>query len=455
MKVIILGAGQVGETIAGYLAFQKHDVSVVDNDREVLKKLNNHLDVQTVLGHASHPDVLLKAGADSADVLIAVTHFDEINMVSCQIASSLFNIKKKIARIRHKSYLKPLRKKLFLPHNLSIDVVISPEEEVAKSIAHSISISGAFDVISLAKGHLTFLATHCTAQSPIVNTPVRHLMAIAPSLFIIITAIIRQGEAFTPQDSDVILNGDEIYFLTHTNNIKMAMALFGHQSSENNHLVILGGGRIGLRLAEEIYASNSMDIRLVELNQKNAEQLAAQMPECLVFKGDALDTEILVEAALHKSEAVICVTNNDKTNILAAILAKQYHARRVMVLINDNHYIPLVHSIGVHSIINPRTITVSKIIQHLHNEFFRSLYSIRNHFGEIIEIKIDTNSFFIDSTIEYTQKNLSVLILAIVRGNDVLVPHSNITILKDDFIIALAKPEALLKLEQFFASIHT
>jgi trk system potassium uptake protein TrkA len=450
MKVIILGAGQVGETIASYLSSQHHDISIVDHDRETLKKLSNTLDVQTIVGHGSHPDVLYRAGAESADMLIAVTHFDEINMVACQIAYSLFGINKKIARIRHKSYLKPARKKLFLPQNLSIDVVISPEEEVAKSIAHSLSTGGALEVVALAEGDLTLLAVYCTAQAPVVNTPLRHLMTIAPSLFITIVAIVRKDKIFFPQETDLILNGDEIYFLTHSNTIKLAMTLFGHQPLDNNHLVILGGGKIGLRLAEEIRLSRLMDIRVVEYEQKNAELLAAQIPECLVLKGDALDTEILTEVGVNKSEAVVCVTNNDKTNILAAILAKQQGACRTFALVNNNHYIPLVHSVGINSVINPRAITVSKIIQHLRQGAIRSIYSIREGFGEIIEVKIQANSSALDLTVEYIQKTLNISLLAIVRKEEALFPFPQVSIMEEDIIILLAKSEVISKVEQFF-----
>ncbi|MEO0036587.1 MAG: NAD-binding component of TrK potassium transporter, partial [Pseudomonadota bacterium] len=322
MKVIVCGAGQVGFHIAHYLASESNDVTVIDQRPELLRKIGDTLDVQVVQGFASHPGVLEQAGAGDANMLIAVTAADEVNMVACQVAHSLFEVPTKIARIRSQSYLDPIWSNLFTRDHLPIDVIISPEIEVARAITRRLRVPGTIDVIPLANDKVRLIGVRCTAQCPLIHTPLRQLTVLFPDLAIVIIGIVRDGKAIVPGPEDQMQPGDEVYFVVDTAHVERAMAAFGREDTEARRILVLGGGNIGLFLAQRLEAAHpNSTIKVIEQDRARAELVARSLNRSVVINGDVLDGDILREASVAAAEAVIAVTNDDETNILASLLA--------------------------------------------------------------------------------------------------------------------------------------
>jgi len=343
MKVIICGAGQVGANIARYLATENNNVTVIDQSPELIQKLSDQLDVQAIVGHASLPPVLEQAGGAAADMVIAVTQSDEVNMVACQVAHSLFSVPTKIARVRNQAYLQPLWADLYSRENMPIDVIISPEIEVAKAIARRLQVPGAFDMIPFADGLVRLIGVICTEECPIIHTPLRQLTGLFPDLNIEVMAIVRGDRPIIPDANDQMLPGDEVYFVAETSHVARAMAAFGHEEPEARRVAIIGGGNIGLVLAEQIEASHpGLSVRIIEGNRDRAEQIARQLARTTVLYGDGLDPELLEEANISSTEVVVAVTNDDEANILASLLAKRYGAQRAITLINKTTYNPSI-----------------------------------------------------------------------------------------------------------------
>jgi trk system potassium uptake protein TrkA len=453
MKVIILGAGQVGYNIARYLASEDCHVTIVDRSAELLRKIGDSLDVQPVVGYASHPDVLHQAGAEEADVLIAVTGSDEVNMVACEVASSLFKIETKIARIRNQNYLDPYWSELFSPNHLSIDHIISPEVEVAKAISRSIRVSGAFDVIPLISGDVKVIGVHCGQACPILNTPLRLLPNLFPKLNMIISCISRGDHIFVPTSEDQILLSDDVYFVTSQSQVQQAMEVFGFLENSAHKVIIMGGGNIGLTLALEIENSQSDVVtKIIEKNEKRAEQIARLLKHTEVLCGDALDFEVLTEANVENAGTSVAVTEDDKVNILASLLAKRYKSKRSLALLNNMAYSTLVTSLGVDAVISPQSITVSKILQHIRQGRIRSIHSLRNGEVEIIEAEARETSHIIGLSIEDLTIRGSVIVTALARGEDVFIaPQRHIIHVGDRLILTVAK-ESVKKVERLFAT---
>ncbi len=386
MKVIVCGAGQVGFNIAHYLASENNDVTIIDQRPELIRKVSDTLDVQVVLGFASHPAVLEQAGAGDADMIIAVTAADEVNMVACQVAHSLFNVPTKIARVRSQSYLAPIWANLFSREHLPIDVIISPEIEVARAITRRLQVPGAIDVIPLVGDKVRLIGVRCTAQCPLINTPLRQLTVLFPDLAIVIIGIVRDGKAIVPTSDDQMLEGDEVYFVVDTEHADRALSAFGREDQEARRIVIFGGGNIGMFLAQQLEAARpGTSIKVIESNKERAEFVAKELGHTVVIHGDVLDPEILEEASVAAAEAVVAVTNDDETNILAGLLAKRSGCRRTMALINKTTYNALVAPLGIDVAINPRTITVSNILQHVRRGRIHAVHSLHEGFGELIE----------------------------------------------------------------------
>ena len=317
MKVLICGAGQVGANIARYLSGEDADITVVDVSRELIERITDSLDVKGVIGFASHPEVLERAGAEEADMIIAVTYADEVNMVACQICHSLFEVPIKIARVRHQGYLDPLWADLFSRDHMPIDVIISPEVEVARAVSRRLEIPGAFDVIPLADGKISLIGVRCTENTPILDTPLRQLTALFPDLHILVVGILRDGRAIIPTADDHMLLHDDVYFVAETEHVARAMSAFGHDEQRARRVVVVGGGNIGLSLARMIEdTSPHVAMKVIEVDKRRAETVAQMLERAVVIHGDALDTEILDEANVKAAEAVVAVSNDDEVNIL-------------------------------------------------------------------------------------------------------------------------------------------
>jgi len=451
MKVIICGAGQVGFHIAAYLSGEQNDVTVIDQSPELIGRVNESLDVQAFVGNASQPDVLENAGAADADMIIAVTFADEVNMVACQVAHSLFNVPTKIARIRQQSFLEPVWADLFSRENMPIDVIISPEREVAQAIARRLAVPGAFDMIPLADDTVRLIGVRCTENCPIVHTPLRQLTELFPDLNIVIVAIVHDENAFVPRSSDQMLPGDEVYFVADTEHVRRALATFGYEEADAHRLVIIGGGNIGTSLARLIEQDSEMTARIVERNQARARKIAASLPNTMVTWGDGLDAEILEEVNIGSADTVVAVTDDDETNILASLLAKRYGVKRTIALANKTTYASLVTTLGVDVLVNPRTITVSTILQHVRRGRIRAVHSLRDGFAEVIEAEALETSPLIGAPLRESKLPDGVIIGAVVRDGAVIIPRGDTSLRVRDRIILLATAGSIKKVEKMFA----
>ncbi len=451
MKVIICGAGQVGFSIARYLSQENNDVTVIDQSAELIGKINDSLDVQAFVGYASHPDVLERAGAAEADMLIAVTFADEVNMVACQVAHSLFNVPTKIARVRHQSYLNPVWADLFSHDNMPIDVIISPELEVAEAIRRRLVVPGTIDMIPLAEGKVQAIGVRCDESCPVINTPLRQLTELFPDLGMTVVCINRGGVPFIPKSDEHMLPGDEVYFICDATHVPRALSAFGHEEERAHRVIVIGGGNIGLNLAREIEQQEGIAARLIEMSRDRARFVAESLPATNVILGDALDSEILDEAGVATADTVIAVTNDDETNILSSLLAKRYGVERAITLINSTAYTPLMTTLGIDVAVSPRAITVSTILQHIRRGRIRSVHSLVDGFAEIIEAEALETSPLVGNTLQEVKFPPNVIVGAIVRDGAVITPRVDTVVRTDDIVILLAAAKSVKGAEKLFS----
>lgn len=452
MKVIVCGAGQVGFDIARQLSTENNDVTVIDHDYERLRKVNDSLDVLTLQGFASYPDILQLAGAESTDMLIAVTQVDEINMVSCQVAHTLFNIPIKMARIRHHAYLEPSWRHLFSRDQMPIDVIISPENEVVESIDRLLAVPGATDVISFSEGIVRLVGMRLNDDCPVINTPLRQLTELFPDLNITIVYIIREELHIFPKDMEQLLPKDEVYFVADSSHVKRAMQIFGHEEIPAQSIVLIGAGNIGLQLSKLIEERESgINIKLIESNKERAESVAEHLKNTIVINGDPLETEILEEANIGSAETILAVSEDDEVNILSSVLAKRYGCSRAVALINETTYAPLISPLGIDTAINPRDITVSRILEHIRRGKIHSVHSLRTGDAEIIEADAMESAPVIGIPLQDAKLPDGVLVGALVRDKKVIIPRGESIIEKGDRVIIFTPKTAIKNVEKLFS----
>ena len=403
------------------------------------------------VGYASHPDVLERAGAAEADMLIAVTFADEVNMVACQVAHSLFNVPTKIARVRHQSYLNPVWADLFSHDNMPIDVIISPELEVAEAIRRRLVVPGTIDMIPLAEGKVQAIGVRCDESCPVINTPLRQLTELFPDLGMTVVCINRGGVPFIPKSDEHMLPGDEVYFICDATHVPRALSAFGHEEERAHRVIVIGGGNIGLNLAREIEQQEGIAARLIEMSRDRARFVAESLPATNVILGDALDSEILDEAGVATADTVIAVTNDDETNILSSLLAKRYGVERAITLINSTAYTPLMTTLGIDVAVSPRAITVSTILQHIRRGRIRSVHSLVDGFAEIIEAEALETSPLVGNTLQEVKFPPNVIVGAIVRDGAVITPRVDTVVRTDDIVILLAAAKSVKGAEKLFS----
>jgi len=452
MKVIVCGAGQVGFNIARHLALENNDVTVVDQSPELIRTINDTIDATGLTGHASDPNVLQAAGVEDADMIIAVTYADEVNMVACQVAHSLFGVPMKLARVRQQSYLDPMWSNLFSRDHMPIDVIISPEREVARAVSRRLKVPGAFEMIPLVDDRVKLLGVRCSEQCPLINTPLRQLTQLFPDLNIVIIGIMRDGKPLVPTGNDQMLPEDEVYFVVDSGQVQRAMAAFGQEQTEARRLLIFGGGNIGLFLAQDIEREHTwVNAKLIEANADRAIKIATQLERTVVLNGDVLDPELLEEANVQSTETVVAVTNDDETNILSSLLAKRYGCRRAITLVNKTVYEPLIGSLGVDVVVNPRNITVSTILQHVRRGRIHSVHTLREGFGELIEAEALETSDLVGTPLRDIDLPQGVLLGAIVRDDEVIVPRGGTIIQAQDRVVLFAAANVVQKVEKMFS----
>jgi trk system potassium uptake protein TrkA len=436
MKVIICGAGQVGWQIARHLSGERNDVTVVDNNPDLVRRATDSLDVQGIAGFASYPDVLEQAGARDADMIIAATHSDEVNMVTCQVAHSVFEVPRKIARLRSKSYLTAIYSDLYRRDHMPIDVVISPEMEVAEAALQRLSAPAAFDTEKFLEGDAALMGLTIDDDCPIVNTPLKQLTDLFSTLRVIVVGIRREGTLFAPEAGDQLFPGDACYVMVHSEDVRRTLEVFGKTQRKQERVVIIGGGNVGLTVAKELEARvNRIRVKVIERNRANAEKAAEALERTIVLHGDGLDVALLAEANIERADAVLCVTDDDKTNMLAAVRAKSEGCPMAIVLINDPTLEPLMEPLGIDAYINPRSVTVSSILKHFRHGRVRAVYSIGDAEAEVIEAEVLSTSPMAGQKMRDIDFPEGVIVGAVRKGGKVVRPTGAMVVDAGDQVV--------------------
>ena len=435
MKVIICGAGQVGWQIARHLSGERNDVTVVDNNAELVRRATDSLDVQGIAGFASYPDILSKAGARDADMIIAATHSDEVNMVTCQVAHSVFAIPRKIARLRGQSYLDAIYSDLYRRDHMPIDVVISPEKEVADAALQRLSAPAAFDTETFLDGKAQLLGLDIDESCPVVNTPLRQLTDLFSTLRSIVVGVRREGTLFAPESGDQLFPGDQCYVFCHVDDVSRTMEIFGKSHRVQERVVLIGGGNVGLAVAQALERRTTrVRAKVIEKNRAIAEQAADALERTIVLHGDGLDGALLAEANIDRADAVLAVTDDDKTNMLAAVRAKAAGCPMAVALINDPTLVPLMGPLGIDAYINPRATTVSSILRHIRHGRVRSVYSIGDAEAEMIEAEVLSTSPLSGKLLRDVDFPEGVLVGALMKDGKVHKPSGKLRIDEGDVI---------------------
>ena len=452
MNIIICGAGRVGYTIAKLLTKQDHSITIIDQSSEDIQKINETLDVKAIVGKATSPNILEKANTKDADMIIAVTRNDEINMLICQIAYSIFKVPKKIARIRSQEYLNPKFSLLFNRENLPIDFIISPELEIAKSIQRKLEAPGALDNIPFAENKIRLLEIFIEATCPLIDIKLSQITQKYPKLNANILGVIRQDQFVFLKKSDVLKKDDKAYVIINAAHMQETLIAFGHNEKISNKILIIGGGNIGFNLAKNLENSiESIRIKIIEKNKERAEQIANDLNNSIVINGNGLEEDILEEANLADVETVLALTNDDEDNLMVSVMVEKFSKnKRTMALINKPNYSLLKSSLKIDDLIDPRMDTVSTILKHIHKGTIETAYTILNGEYEVIEAEIIETSELINKELKNSNLPDSIRIGAILRKDEILIPRSNSKFEKNDTVVFLCKSDQIALVENIF-----
>ena len=452
MNIIICGAGRVGYTISKILTQQNHSVTVIDQSSEDIQKINDSLDVKAIVGKATYPSILEKANASETDMIIAVTRNDEINMLICQIAYTVFDIQKKIARIRSQDYLNPKFSSLFSKENLPIDFIISPELEIAKSIQRKLEAPGALDNIPFAENRIRLLEILVEKNCPLINTKLNEITKKYPNLNANILGVIRDQKFIFLKKNDVLKINDKAYVIINSSQLRETLSAFGHNEKISTKILIIGGGNIGFNLAKNL--ENTIDdvrIKIIEKDKDRAELIANELNNTIVINGNGLDEDILEEANLPEVETVIALTNDDEDNLMSSVMVEKFSQnKRTMALINKPNYSLLQSSLKIDDLIDPRMDTVSTILKHVHKGTIETAYTILDGEYEVIEAEIIETSELINKDLKNANLPDEIRIGAILRKDKILIPRSDSKFEKGDTVVFLTKSEQIPLVENMF-----
>ncbi len=456
MKIIILGAGQVGRTAAYHLSREEaNDVTVIDSNEDVLRDLQDRLDIRTVTGNAASPRVLEAAGIGNTDILVALTNSDEVNMLACQVAWILYRTPKKIARVRSSDFT--ARERLFGEGGVAVDVWISPEQLVTEYVARLIRYPGALQVLDFADGRVRLVGIRARQGGPLVGEALRTLREHIPNIDTRVAAIYRAGKSIKPEGSTVIADGDEIFFLAARKDIRAVMREMRREEAPVRRVVIAGGGNIGLRLASDLEGKNQ--VKLIERDNKRARRIAEKLSSTTVLHGDAADEELLLEENIDSADVFVALTNSEEANILSAMLAKRLGAHKVMALINKPSYAELIESGSIDIAISPQTVTIGSLLAHVRHGDVVRVHSLRRGAAEALEVVVHgeaDNSRVIGRRVEEIALPEGTTLGAVVRGDEVMIAHHDVTVQPDDHLILFLTDrrhlEAVEKLFQGSAS---
>ena len=452
MNIIICGAGRVGFSISKQLSVQGHSITMIDQSSEFIQKINETQDVKGIVGRATYPSVLEKAGAEDADMIIAVTQNDETNMVICQVAYSIFKINKKIARIREQEFLGAKWSKLYGQSNLPIDVIISPELEVAKSLQRKLDAPGALDSVPFADGKIKVLEIDIDKKCPLVNTELSKLTQRFPDLKANILGVIRGEKFVILKKKDKILINDKAFVVINALQINKTLSAFGHDEKKAKKILIVGGGNIGFNLAKNLESdTEGVRVKVIEKNKDRAEFIANELNNTIVINGDGLDEDVLKEANIEESETILSLTNDDEDNIMLSVLAEKNNPnKRTIALVNKQNYSLLQSSLKINDLVDPRLTTISTILKHVHKGTIETVYTLLDGEYEFIEAEILETSELISKSIKDSNLPQDIRIGAVVRKKDVIIPKSDFVFEKKDLVVFLTKREHLEKVESLF-----
>jgi trk system potassium uptake protein TrkA len=456
VKIIILGAGQVGRTAAYHLSREEaNDVTVIDMDEEVLRDLQDRLDIRTVTGNGASPRILEAAGIAGTDILVALTNSDEVNMLACHLAWTLYRTPKKIARIRSADYT--ARDRMFGENGVAVDVRISPEQLVTEYVARLIQYPGALQVLDFADGRVRLVGIRARQGGPLVGQALRTLREHIPSADARVAAIYRAGKSVKPEGTTVIEDGDEVFFLAARKDIRVVMRELRREEAPVRRVVIAGGGNIGFRLAGELEAKNQ--VKLIERDGRRARRVSEQLTSTTVLHGDAADEELLLEENIDSADVFAALTNSEEANILSAMLAKRLGAHKVMALINKPSYSELIESGSIDIAISPQIITIGSLLAHVRHGDVVRVHSLRRGAAEALEVIVHgdaDSSKVIGRRIEDIVLPAGTTLGAVVRGEEVIIAHHDIAVQPDDHLILFLTDrrhiEAVEKLFQGSAS---
>ncbi|MEL6196830.1 MAG: Trk system potassium transporter TrkA [Pseudomonadota bacterium] len=450
MKVVVCGAGQVGSQIARQLAGEGSDVTVIDSNGSLVRRLTDVYDVSGVIGFASHPDVLDRAGAADCDMLIAATSMDEVNMVACQVAHSVFQVPTKIARLRTESYLEPEWADLFRRDHLPIDVVISPENEVAKVTLRRLNATAAVDIEPFLDGAVNFVGIKLDEECPVTNTPLRQLSELFSTLRARVVAVRREGRLFVTSPEDQLFARDEVYYITAREDMQRSFEIFGKENRSVSRVLVVGAGNVGLRVARQIEEQQGQRAVMIERDRERAERAADGLRRTVVLNGDALDPSIFEEAGIEEADAIVALTDDDRTNLLACALAEQTKPLVSIALAKDPTFDRLATPLTVDALIDPRAATVSSILRHVRRGKIRAVYSIGGGAGEVIEAQVMSTSALAGKRLRDISLPRGSIVGAVMSGKQVRMPSGELTINVGDVLVLFAVRDAVRKVEQMF-----
>jgi trk system potassium uptake protein len=434
MKIIILGANQVGSTLAETLANEANDITVVDSDAEKLRELKDHIDIGTVVGHPSLPDILEKAGCQDADMIIAVTEIDEVNMVACRVAYSLFQTPKKICRIRASSYL--VSDKLFGQHGIAVDTVISPELIVSNDIERLLDLPGSLQVLDFADGKVQLVAVKAFYGGPLVGQEIRLLRQHMPSVETRVAAIFRKDHPIIPEGSTVIEAEDEVFFVAAQKDIRRCMSELRKMDKPYKKLMIAGGGNIGMRLAQSV--EKRYQVKLIERDPERCALISETLNHAIVLNGEASQRDLLIEENIADTDVFLALTNDDEANIMSSLLAKRLGAKKVMTLINNSAYVDLVQGGDIDIAISPQQATIGSLLAHVRRGDVVNVHSLRRGAAEAMEAIAHgdaASSKVVGKAIQDIDLPEGTTIGAIVRNDEVLIAHDHIVVESEDHVI--------------------
>ena len=451
MKIIVCGAGKVGRSIVSYLVLGNNDIIVIDNDSNNLDILSKEFDIQPVLGKASHPEILEKAGASSADMLIAVTDNDEVNMISCEVATALFNVPKKIARIDNQDFLSPIWGGLFNDRHIPIDLIISPEVEIAKEIALLLKIPGMSEVTPLADGKIHMLAFRCLQHSEAVGKNIFQLQHICPNTQVQVICIIHNGSCFIPSTEYTIQSGDIVYFLTQSKDIDSIVHSLGMEMSPIEKVIIFGGNDIsktlGLQLEQD---DNILSCKIIVDDREKARSLAKHLKNTAIINGDMMSEVILEEAGITSCDSTIAVTSHDKDNLLISLLSKQNKIPLSISLANVATYDNFIETISESIIVDRSAVIISGMLQELRKAKIRDAYSLGHNFGEVWEVSLTEYNINVGQKIKNIDMPVSTQICAVLRGEEIIFPTPDTILAVNDVVILYVGTKGIKKAEKLF-----